>query len=207
MIRDTRGGPAGLNQRRYSIPHLGSRSRVLESRQFPRRVNCPARAVWYRLPCCWHPIPHPHLLHRAPRSSYQHQLHLCEIHLHKLTSAHPSVLLLRRVVESKDSAYIVTNYCKDGGRSPIPTNSSSPSILPNGKPLKSSVKSSSSAWLEKAKRGMIWRGIFGIFAEHLWFGAGDPHPTARITTRAWQSPNRAVRHDFEAPWCGVCPPP
>jgi len=48
------------------------------------------------------------------RLSCQHQLHLREVHFHKVVSAHPNVFSLHRV-EGKDLTYIVMDY-RDGQR-------------------------------------------------------------------------------------------
>ncbi|KAH9939466.1 kinase-like protein [Amylocystis lapponica] len=44
----------------------------------------------------------------------QRQLHLREITLHQLASAHPNVVTLHRVVEEYQFTYIVMDYCPDG---------------------------------------------------------------------------------------------
>ncbi|EMD35585.1 hypothetical protein CERSUDRAFT_116314 [Gelatoporia subvermispora B] len=47
-------------------------------------------------------------------ASRQRQLHLREITLHQLASAHPNVVTLHRVVEDYHYTYIVMDYCPDG---------------------------------------------------------------------------------------------
>ncbi|OCH86763.1 kinase-like protein, partial [Obba rivulosa] len=47
-------------------------------------------------------------------ASRQRQLHLREITLHQLASAHPNVVTLHRVVEDYHYTYIVMDYCSDG---------------------------------------------------------------------------------------------
>lgn len=44
----------------------------------------------------------------------QRQLHMREITLHKLASAHPNVVTLHRVIEDYQYTYIVMDYCPDG---------------------------------------------------------------------------------------------
>ncbi|TFY65240.1 hypothetical protein EVJ58_g2099 [Rhodofomes roseus] len=47
-------------------------------------------------------------------ASRQRQLHLREITLHQLASAHPNVVTLHRVIEDPEYTYIVMDYCEDG---------------------------------------------------------------------------------------------
>ena len=47
-------------------------------------------------------------------SSRRRQLHLREIRLHKLASAHPNIVSLHRVVEDKDFTYIIMDHYEDG---------------------------------------------------------------------------------------------
>ncbi|KAJ7108513.1 kinase-like domain-containing protein [Mycena epipterygia] len=44
----------------------------------------------------------------------QRQLHIREIALHQLASAHPNVVTLHRVVEEEDRTYIIMDYASDG---------------------------------------------------------------------------------------------
>ncbi|KAI0087363.1 kinase-like domain-containing protein, partial [Irpex rosettiformis] len=55
------------------------------------------------------------LPHSNKRSSTrQRQLHIREITLHKLASAHPGVVTLHRVIEDTQYTWIVMDYCGDG---------------------------------------------------------------------------------------------
>lgn len=55
------------------------------------------------------------LPHSNKRSSTrQRQLHIREITLHKLASAHPGVVTLHRVIEDSQYTWIVMDYCGDG---------------------------------------------------------------------------------------------
>ena len=47
-------------------------------------------------------------------SSRQRQLHIREIALHKLASAHPNVVTLHRVVEEQNYIYLIMDYASDG---------------------------------------------------------------------------------------------
>lgn len=51
---------------------------------------------------------------RKRNASRQRQLHLREITLHKLASAHPNVVTLHRVIEDYQYTFIVMDYCEDG---------------------------------------------------------------------------------------------
>lgn len=51
---------------------------------------------------------------QSQQSSRQRQLHLREITLHQLASAHPGVITLHRVVEESNHTYIVMEYAGDG---------------------------------------------------------------------------------------------
>lgn len=55
------------------------------------------------------------LPHSSKRNATrQRQLHLREITLHQLASAHPNVVTLHRVIEDPQYTYIVMDYCEDG---------------------------------------------------------------------------------------------
>ena len=55
------------------------------------------------------------LIHSSSRSaSRQRRLHLQEITLHELVSAHPHVVTLHRVIEEDGFTFIVMDYCPDG---------------------------------------------------------------------------------------------
>lgn len=51
---------------------------------------------------------------QSQQSSRQRQLHLREITLHQLASAHPGVATLHRVVEEYNHTYIIMEYASDG---------------------------------------------------------------------------------------------
>ena len=85
---------------------LGQGAYGIVYRAFDTRSPVP---ISYAVKC----LPHAH----ASRSSRRRQLHLREIRLHKLASAHPNVVPLHRVVEDKDFTYIVMDYCEDGNLS------------------------------------------------------------------------------------------
>jgi serine/threonine protein kinase len=82
---------------------LGQGGYGIVYRAFDTRSPIP---ISYAVKC----LPHAH----TSRSSRRRQLHLREIRLHKLASAHPNVVSLHRVVEDKDFTYIVMDYCEDG---------------------------------------------------------------------------------------------
>ena len=82
---------------------LGQGGYGIVYRAFDTRSPIP---ISYAVKC----LPHAH----ASRSSRRRQLHLREIRLHKLASAHPNVVSLHRVVEDKDFTYIIMDYCEDG---------------------------------------------------------------------------------------------
>jgi serine/threonine protein kinase len=48
------------------------------------------------------------------QSSRQRQLHIREITLHQLASAHPGVVTLHRVIEEYNHTYIIMDYASDG---------------------------------------------------------------------------------------------
>ena len=55
------------------------------------------------------------LPHSSKRNAArQRQLHIREITLHQLASAHPGVVTLHRVIEDYDYTWIVMDYCPDG---------------------------------------------------------------------------------------------
>ncbi|VDB88758.1 unnamed protein product [Peniophora sp. CBMAI 1063] len=55
------------------------------------------------------------LIHSSSRSAQrQRRLHLQEITLHELVSAHPHVVTLHRVIEEDGFTFIVMDYCPDG---------------------------------------------------------------------------------------------
>ena len=82
---------------------LGQGGYGIVYRAFDTRSPIP---ISYAVKC----LPHAH----ASRSSRRRQLHLREIRLHKLASAHPNVVSLHRVIEDKDFTYIIMDYCEDG---------------------------------------------------------------------------------------------
>ncbi|KAJ3892140.1 serine/threonine protein kinase, negative regulator of sexual conjugation and meiosis [Lentinula edodes] len=54
------------------------------------------------------------LLHRSPaQSARQRQIHIREIALHQLASAHPNVVTLHRVIEDYTCTYIIMDYAPD----------------------------------------------------------------------------------------------
>ncbi|KAF5386445.1 hypothetical protein D9757_005847 [Collybiopsis confluens] len=53
------------------------------------------------------------LLHRPSQSVRQRQVHIREITLHQLASAHPNVVTLHRVVEDYNCTYIIMDYAPD----------------------------------------------------------------------------------------------
>ncbi|KAJ6470111.1 kinase-like domain-containing protein [Mycena vitilis] len=54
------------------------------------------------------------LVHSQTTSPRQRQLHIREIALHQLASAHPNVVTLHRVVEEGSNTYIVMDFATDG---------------------------------------------------------------------------------------------
>ncbi|RDB29785.1 Negative regulator of sexual conjugation and meiosis [Hypsizygus marmoreus] len=53
------------------------------------------------------------LLHAQAQSSIRRQLHIREIALHQISSAHPGVITLHRVIEDDNYTYIVMDYAPD----------------------------------------------------------------------------------------------
>ncbi|KIK52905.1 hypothetical protein GYMLUDRAFT_64018 [Collybiopsis luxurians FD-317 M1] len=53
------------------------------------------------------------LLHRPSQSARQRQIHIREIALHQLASAHPNVITLHRVIEDYNCTYIIMDYAPD----------------------------------------------------------------------------------------------
>ncbi|KAJ6595837.1 kinase-like domain-containing protein [Mycena vulgaris] len=60
----------------------------------------------YAVKCLMHP--------HTPGAARQRQLHIREIALHQLSSAHPNVVTLHRVVEEDGHTYIIMDYASDG---------------------------------------------------------------------------------------------
>lgn len=71
-----------------------------------RAVDIFAPETSYAVKC----LPHS----RKRNAERQRQLHMREITLHQLASAHPNVVKLHRVIEDFNYTYIVMEYCGDG---------------------------------------------------------------------------------------------
>src|SRR5271154_872068 len=55
------------------------------------------------------------LMHtQSNQTPRQRQLHIREITLHQLASAHPNVVSLHRIIEEPDYTYLVMDYAYDG---------------------------------------------------------------------------------------------
>ncbi|KAL6302990.1 kinase-like domain-containing protein [Sparassis latifolia] len=71
-----------------------------------RAVDIFSPDISYAVKC----LPHS----RKRNAERQRQLHLREIMLHQLSSAHPNVVTLHRVIEDFNYTYLVMDYCPDG---------------------------------------------------------------------------------------------